>query len=242
MTAEAFFSGMNTCTIQVLCSVFSAARSGYLIPPLVYFSVRNTVVYFFFPMLVLPSTGGNQNCPAALPARGVGRNIACIPGFPCFPCSAALGWRGRRSHPYLRHAGWLLRVSRFELLNGSMFVTIQSKHFLSVGNSGYIWVAVLILKGSILLCSEERNWELVSARFGKWGCWGWVRGSDETGPLWPSLRAAESRANWWVSCYLLQQPCFWDLVRFFGVRCCSLFEELAPGLGTVNMNCLDDHF
>lgn len=50
----------------MLCSVLSSATSGLLIPLLVYFSAQNAAIYFFFPMLVLPSTGCNQNCPPVL--------------------------------------------------------------------------------------------------------------------------------------------------------------------------------
>lgn len=102
----------------------------------------------------------------------------------------------------------------------------------------------LFLKGNILLCSEESNLQLVRARFGKWGCLGLVRGlewnrsSVAKFEKWELLRAVQTDES--PECYLLQQPCFWDLVRDFRVRCLNPLEELTLGLRSLNVSCCMD--
>lgn len=131
------------------------------------------MVYFFFPMLVLPSAGWNQNCPPLLQAWGCRQK-----SYPHLLSllSGALGWQSREKPslpPTSRMTGQAIQSWAPEWQHVCCYTT---KTFPECWYSGCMWGVVLVLKGSILLCSEERHLELVSARFGKWGCWGRVRG------------------------------------------------------------------
>lgn len=195
------FDGTSTWTTQVLCSVFIAARSGPLIPLLVYFNAWNAAICFFFPVLVLPSTGWNPNCPRVLQTWGcwqIGNAIS--------PFTPLLGFGLTEQGDHKPAHHW--QVWRWSHLGQGiqiwvpewLYVCCETLNTLpECCQLGLHEELYLFLKGYILLCSEESNLQLVGARFGKWGCLGWVRGSGWNRSLVASLK----NESCWGHCKLM---------------------------------------
>lgn len=217
----------------MLYSVVSAARSGPLISLLFYFRTWNGAIYLFFPRLPLPSTGWNQNCPPGLQTWGCWQMVHLL--------FCALGLQSRESRTQLHHwqEWWPARVSRLNLLNGCVFLAIQLTHFLSDGSLGYVRNCTYFSRVTFS-CAVRRttyNWlEWVLTSRAAWiESWNLKQVLVDKFEKWELMRAVPTDEC--PECYLLQQPCFCDIVRDFRVRCLNFLEELILGLCSLNVTC-----